>query len=486
VANLLPAVVEAAQSATPLILLTADRPPELRGTGANQTIDQVGIFGSFARLFVDAQVPEERPDAGRYWRSLAVRAKAAAIGPPAGPVHVNLPFREPLVPTRGPVDLGPLDRPDVEAPPPASVGHDDISGLLRLMAATTRGVVLAGTLAEPAPAVGRLAEAAAWPLIAEPMSGLRTPAGALAAGQHLLADEAFASAAVPDVVLQFGSPPTTRAAQGLAMRVRELVVVGPKPEGADPGRVASMSIRGEAEVVARALLERLSPRSRTDWMEHWQDADARAAAAVAGLLEQDDEPFEGRVARDLAAWLPDGATLVVGSSMPVRDLDAYMLPREGVRVIANRGASGIDGLVSTTLGASAAGAPTYALIGDLSLLHDVGALVWSAGRGYDAVFVVPNNRGGGVFDLLPPSGLPEHEYESMFVTTHHVDLGGLALASGAGYWRVDRSGDLSAALDTATSSAGLRLVEVVIDRAAAIAIRQRCRQAVAASLRTGS
>jgi 2-succinyl-5-enolpyruvyl-6-hydroxy-3-cyclohexene-1-carboxylate synthase len=482
VANLLPAVVEAAQSDTPLILLTGDRPPELRGTGANQTIDQVEIFGPYARLFVDAEVPKARPDAAQNWRALGRRSVAAATGPPAGPVHVNLPFREPLVPTGRAVDLGPNGR---DQPPPSPDALPvDVSALVELLSSTECGVILAGTLAGVAPTVRGLADAAGWPLIAEPTSGLRTPAGALAAGQHLLTDEAFASATVPDVVLQFGAPPTTRAAQGLAARARQLIVVGPKPYAADPGRRASLSIPGEPEAVAHAALERLTPQGQTDWLERWRDADTRASAAVAAVLDADDEPFEGRVARDLAAWLPDQAVLVVGSSMPVRDLDAYMLPRVGVRVIANRGASGIDGLVSTALGVSAAGAPTYALIGDLSLMHDIGALLWSATRGYDAVFVVPNNQGGGVFDLLPPSELPEHE--SLFVTPHHIDLEAIASAAGAGYWRVERSGELLPMMEKAAASAGVRLVEVVIDRPNAIAVRRRCREAVAAALRAGS
>jgi 2-succinyl-5-enolpyruvyl-6-hydroxy-3-cyclohexene-1-carboxylate synthase len=482
VANLLPAVVEAAQSNTPLVLLTADRPPELRGTGANQTIDQVGIFGTFARLFVDAEVPEVRSDAAPYWRALGRRAMAAATGPPAGPVHLNLPFREPLVPTGAAVDLGTDVR--IATPTSTDATEVDVSALVELLSGTERGVILAGTLASAAPAVREMAEAVAWPLIAEPASGLRTPGVALAAGQHLLADEAFASATVPDIVLQFGATPTTRATLGIAARAGRLVVVGPTPHAADPGRRASLSITGEPEEVAWAALERLAPRRATAWLGRWHDADDKAAAAVAAVLDADDEPFEGRVARDLAASLPDQAVLVVGSSMPVRDLDAYMLPRDGVRVIANRGASGIDGLVSTALGVSAAGAATYALIGDLSLLHDAGALLWSAGRCYDAVFVVPNNHGGGVFDLLPASGLAEHE--ALFVTPHQIDLQALASAAGSGYWRVERSGELAPALDKAAASAGIRLVEVFIDRATALAVRHRCREAVAASLRAAS
>ena len=494
VANWLPAVVEASMSGVPLLLLSADRPPALRGSGANQTIDQVGIFGGYVRWSLDAPLPAPGPDAGRTWRTLAAEAVVRALGPQPGPVHLNLPFSEPLVPSGATVDLEPEPpsgrdaegvRPRVAPlpPPPAEGGSarpglshapdpalvDELAGLVR---ATERGLVLAGGLRSPAEpgatsAIARLAEAAAWPLIAEPTSGARTGPAALAMGALLLGAPGFATGHVPDLVIQFGSTPTSRAALAAAARARRLVVVTAPGTEADPGHAAWMTVRCDPAALAAALVERLVPRPETAWRRAWSEADRLAANAVAAWMEElGDEPFEGRVARDLAACVPEGATLFAGSSMPIRDLDGFMLPRTGLRVVGNRGASGIDGSVSTALGLAAGAAAqdprTFALIGDLAFLHDAGALFWAAGRGHDLVIVVINNQGGGIFDLLDQSRLPEHE--ALFSTPHGIDLAALTAAAGAGHRLVTRSRDLAPAVTAAGAAGGLQVVEVRTER----------------------
>jgi 2-succinyl-5-enolpyruvyl-6-hydroxy-3-cyclohexene-1-carboxylate synthase len=511
VANLLPAVVEAAMSRTPLILLTADRPPELRGVGANQTIDQIGIFGAYARWFADAPVPSGADgDAGR-WRALALRAFAEAVGPPAGPVHVNLPFREPLVPP--PTARGVADGADtrVVRDPAAGDPRTDppidpriVDQFAAGAAGTERGLILAGwlepwTADEDLRAIEALAAATGWPLLAEPLSGLRRPPAAMSAGQLLFMDEAFAAAHAPDIVLQLGAAPTTRAAQAMAARAGRLIVAAAGP--ADPGRRADPALVANPGEFARECAGALPARrfAETSWASEWREADVAARGAADAVLDRLDAPFEGRVARDLAAGSPHGSFLFAGSSMPVRDLDAFMAPRAGLRVIANRGASGIDGSVSTALGVAAAawaGEPVLALIGDLALLHDAGALLWSgraarsgagesaareaSGDGANLVLVVPNNGGGGIFDHLSVASEPEHD--RLFVTPHAISLEAIADAAGAAYHRVEIPEELAPAASAAARDGGVHLIEVPIDRAAGRRAREAVRASVADAL----
>ncbi|MGH2673687.1 MAG: 2-succinyl-5-enolpyruvyl-6-hydroxy-3-cyclohexene-1-carboxylic-acid synthase [Actinomycetota bacterium] len=477
VAELFPAVVEASMSRTTLVLLTADRPPELRGVGANQTIDQPGVFGSFVRASIDAPVPGDEPREER-WHELVVEATHAAMGPPPGPIHLNLPFREPLVP--GDVTLRASEPSGSEHAIVAGPGPEELEAFRGAIASTDRGVILAGSMRESSGSLAELSQRSRWPLIAEPTSGHRAP-GALRAGQFILADERFLSSHTPDVVLQFGAAPTSRAALELVRRADRLLIVDQDHLVADPHRRASLTLRVEAAAFEAELTQALESRAETTWWPAWHEADDVARAAVDAELDRDDRPFEGRVARDLAASLPDGSTLVVGSSMPVRDLDAFMAPREGLRVLANRGASGIDGFVSTALGVAASGAPTTALCGDLTLLHDVGSLLWSARRGHDAVFVVPNNDGGVIFSFLPQRELPE--FEELFTTPHGLDLASICVAAGAGHARVDRAVDLFPAVESAHKAGGVHVVEVPIDREENVRRHAKVSAAVARAMR---
>jgi 2-succinyl-5-enolpyruvyl-6-hydroxy-3-cyclohexene-1-carboxylate synthase len=467
-AELLPAAVEASMSRVPLLLLTADRPPELRGVGANQTIDQVRLYGRYVKRYLEAPVPGDEPGPAR-WRALAAEAISAVTGGPPGPVHVDLPFREPLTPTAtGPAfEPAPLARQEALGTPPevadgTSTRTDpDDEGFLEEIRDVGRGAIVAGSLRGAAPAIVELAGRLGWPLLAEPTSGLRVP-GALAAGQFLLSNGSFASDHVPELVVQVGAAPTSRAGLAFVAAAERLVIEDPDDLVADPARVAERWFRSPPDRLAEVAIDRLAGRPDDGWLRGWLEADARARRAVDAALDARDDPDEGRLARDVAASLPEGSTLVVGSSMPVRDLDAYMLPRDGLRVLANRGASGIDGFVSTVLGVAATGAPTTALCGDLTLLHDVGSLLWSARRGADAVFVVPNNDGGVIFSFLEQRSLPE--LEELFTTPHGLDLGAVCHAAGAGHRRVERARGLSPALEDARAAGGVHVLEVPIDR----------------------
>jgi 2-succinyl-5-enolpyruvyl-6-hydroxy-3-cyclohexene-1-carboxylate synthase len=475
-AELFPAVVEASMTRAMLVLLTADRPPELRRVGANQTIEQIGLFGGYVRVSIDAPVPGDAPDE-QTWHDLVLRLTRASMGWPPGPVHLNLPFREPLVGAPQVLPVSPSS--GTEFTLSAVPEPEELDALERELSSTTDGLIMAGWMRESPPTLPELAARAGWPLLAEPTSNLRVP-GALSAGQFLLADARFSDEHVPEVVLQFGAAPTSQAALELVRRAGRLVIVDQDHLVADPHRKAAWTLPAEPAAFVSELLFGYAPAGESAWLRAWRDADEAARTAVDGVVDAWTEPFEGRIARDVASSAPDGGVLVVGSSMPVRDLDAYMRPRQGLAVLANRGASGIDGFVSTVLGVSAAGAPTSALCGDLTLLHDIGSLIWSAGRGLDCVIVIPNNDGGAIFSFLPQAELPE--FEELFATPHGLDLAAICRAAGAGYARVERAGDLIPEVERAREVGGVHVVEVPIDRARNVELHAAVHEAVAATL----
>ena len=497
-AEYLPAVVEASQSRTPIVVLTADRPPRLRGTGANQTIDQTDLYGRYARAYLEPPVPATGADAAA-WRDTGLRAVTAAVGTPAGPVHVNCPFDEPLVPdgehVATPSPPGEETEPE-ERGIEEEAARESLEGFLATYAAR-RGVITLGSLPPPRTlSLLSLGTLLGWPVLAEPLSGLRLDAGgagrALAAGQLLIGDLGWLEHHRPDVVLQVGAAPTTRTTQALVAG-SSLVVLDREHLDPDPGRTAERRILVDPELFA-ALAWDAHAEDRPDapdgWLESWRQADLLARTTVDRVLDRWVEPFEGRVARDLAAFLPHGAVLCIGSSSPVRDLDTFMAPRRPprvwtardlVRVVGNRGASGIDGFVSTALGVAVAdAAPTYALMGDLTFLHDAGALLWSGKDGIDLVLVVLANGGGELFSLLPQRDLPE--LRELFVTPHRVDLAALCVAAGTGHERVLRSEDLLPAVQRAARGGGTRVVEVLIDPERGRDRRAEVRAAVARTL----
>ena len=501
-AELFPAVIEASRSRAPLILLTADRPPRLRGTGANQTIDQVELYGTYVRRYAELPVPGG-PQDWQAWRRGASDALAAIDSrDPAGPVHLNCPFDEPLTPAGEGVPASDPIGPDPgSAPRPwRSRGPGDVAAVAERFLTefhVTEGVVLAGTMSsEAADAVRRMANGLQWPVVAEPTSRARSSARetrpiVMRAGHLLLEERTWLRRRPPRVVLQAGAMPTSRAAQELARTAERLVVIDegfpdPDPEGVAAWRPAAR-LRDLCSFVANTVG---GPHGPGQWLARWNEADHAVRDAVDGLLDAWSEPSEMRVARDVAATVPIepgrgaapdpfGGTLFVGNSTPVRDLDAFMAPRDGLRVLANRGASGIDGLVSTALGVAASGTePTAALLGDLSFLYDAGAVLWNARRGMDLVLVVNDNAGGQIFAGLSQRALPADELKRLFVTPHAVEIPVLCSAAGAGHTRVARADELVPAIGSAFDAGGLQVVQVVIDAERDRSRREEIRRAV--------
>ena len=484
------AVIEADESAVPLLVLTADRPPELRGTGANQTIDQLRLYGPAVRWFCEVGVAEERTGQDGYWRSAACRAWGLASGSAGGvpgPVHLNLAMREPLVP----------DAPFADGPPPAADepwGRPDGAPWTRFGAAAElpwaeRGLVVCGDGDyDPAPLLS-LAEQAGWPVLAEPSSNARRGPCALGAYQYLLADPGFVAAHQPDVIVSAGRPGLSRGQLGLLRSAglgRHVVIAQGPGRWSDPARSAT------AVAVSVRLAGRLSgpePDRPSGWLSEWLEADRATAAAVDAILDADDLLSEPKLARDLAAALPDGALLWAASSLPIRDLDQRMIPRSGLRILASRGASGIDGLVSSAIGAAlahqaAGGGQAVALLGDLALLHDApGLLVGTGEPRPDLCVIVVNNDGGGIFSMLEQAAFPG-PFERVFGTPHGTGIADLAAAAALPYRRIELASELAEVLSAAAApGSGLSLVELRTERAGQAALRQGLEDAAAAALR---
>jgi 2-succinyl-5-enolpyruvyl-6-hydroxy-3-cyclohexene-1-carboxylate synthase len=472
-AELHPAVVEADMSRTPLVVLTADRPPELIGVGANQAIDQARIYGGSVRWYADPGPPDDRPDAARGWRRLAARAVAEAMNTPAGPVHLNLPFREPLVP--GPGELAePMaaPAPSVSTSTPAA----DLSPLIEAVAAAERPVLVAGELraaARARSAAGRLQV----PLLAEPSSHLRL---ANLPYDAILRDAAWAAAHQPDVVVRVGATPTSKPLNGwlAASGARTFLV---DPAGwRDPDLAATDVLRADPLAAVEAMTAVQAPAG---WRSAWAGAGRAAVNALDAAL--DSAPmFEAHAVRALAETLPEEASVFVGSSMPIRDVDTFWPGRAAQhRFLGNRGASGIDGLVSTGLGMAAADSsrPAVLLLGDLSLYHDMNGL-WAIGRhGLRATVVVLDNGGGGIFSFLPQA-LHEDVFEEVFGTPLGLRLEDVARLYDLDFCRVEDKDVLKLALARALDGERSAMVVVRFTRSESVAGHRACWSAVAAAL----
>ena len=469
-ANFHPAVLEAHHASVPLLVCTADRPPELRGVGAPQTVDQAHLFGGATHWYAEPETPAvgQQPST---WRSLAARAWAEAQGPPAGPVHLNLPFREPLVPDDGdrpPFELGgrPDGRPWMAVDRGRGVDEEVVARLASRLEGMERGVLVSGFGAGLRPGgLDGLARVTGWPILADPVSNLRTGPHAISTYDALARVESVATALRPELVLRVGAPLTSKSAMSW-LASAPTVVVDPRQSWADPEGVADTVVLGDAQAFVDAVAERIdAPLINAGWREEWESAERKARTAIDGVLDGWSTPFEGRIARDVMGALPEESALVVASSMPIRDLESFAAPRDGVTVFANRGVNGIDGFVSTSLGVAAARpwSTTVALVGDLCFLHDSNGLSGAARSGVDTVFVVVDNNGGGVFSFLPQARLPEH-FETLFGTPVDMDLPRLADAYDVPHTAVEAADGLVPAVADAVEAGGVRVVYVRTDR----------------------
>jgi 2-succinyl-5-enolpyruvyl-6-hydroxy-3-cyclohexene-1-carboxylate synthase len=478
-AELHPALAEARHARTPLIALTADRPFDLRGVGAPQTMDQQDLFGSTVKWSHDIESTADADPARVV--ALASRIIDEALGRPAGPVHLNVRYREPLMPEEDP--------PEVPDPPVVLEGRlepspEAIADLAPLLAGR-RGVIVAGPQDDPA-AVGAgaaLASALGWPILADALSGLRC-------GRHdrsaVIAPDPIAAAgwldvASPEWVVRFGVLPTSKPLWRWLEEHRDVPQLFIEAAGwRDPTASAATMLRADPAVTLEALAKAVDAAVDGDWLRSWQGAASAANAAIESVLATAAFPNEPAIARLLGRSLPAGANLWVASSMPVRDVETFLETGDrDLQIMANRGVNGIDGFISTGLGSAAvSGRPTTLLAGDLSVLHDVGALATAARLDIPATIVVVNNDGGGIFHFLPQEGHPQ--FEKHFGTPHGLHFTAVAASLGVTARSVDDAGDL--ATSVAAPPEGPLLLELRTDRTENASLHRRIGEAVRAAL----
>lgn len=484
-ANFHPAVIEAHYAQVPLLVLTADRPPELRESGANQTIDQVRLYGEHVLWSVDVALPEADPAplVVRNLRTLACRAWAVASGTPNGPVHLNFPLRKPLEPTPVPTDVtdradfaGRADgRPFVTFDAGARLlSAGQFGELLTLLRESPRGLIVCGPRCPGGDfprAVTRLAAAAGYPILADPLSNVRFgPSGdALVLGgydNYLTADSG-----APDVILQFGKMPTARAAETYldAATSAHRIAISADGVWADPTHRLDQFIEAEPALLCSMLASRLDEQSMSQprdrlWVERLRAAETATWDTITATST--DDYFDGLVLADVVDLLPDGALLYVGNSLPVRHLDQFARPtNKTLRVFGNRGASGIDGVVSSALGAAAASdQPLTLVIGDLSFYHDLNGLLAVKRLGINATIVVLNNNGGGIFKRLPIASF-EPPFTDLFRTPLDLDFEPVIGMYGLDYRRADDRASFCSHFAAAQSSDTATVIEVPTDAA---------------------
>ena len=456
VANLLPAVIEASEACVPLIVLSADRPPELRAVGAGQTIDQIKIFGDAVRWFFE--VGDHGAGAEHWIRALAARAYAVARDPRRpGPVHLNWALREPLVP-EGPVTPGspgrPGGRPWLRVLDP---GHAPVA-LAELVEKPVRGVIVAGRDDRGLdPAIPALAVDARYPLLADPLSGARSGAAAIAHYDLLVREDP-----APELIIRVGDLPTSKPLREWLARHPDArqIVVDPHGTWQDPASVVDTVLRCDPRSLQAPVA------AEPSWLASWREADARAGAAIGAVLG--DSLSEPNVVRTLADALAPDATLLVAASMPVRELESFWpVLASPPRVLANRGANGIDGTISTAFGIAAVSpGPAFALVGDVALAHDIGGLLAARRLEIPLTIVLIDNGGGAIFDRLPIASTAD-VYEQHVATPTGLDFAHAAALYGLPYTNPTTLDELRAALEAPG------LIHVRTDRAQELALAQR-------------
>jgi 2-succinyl-5-enolpyruvyl-6-hydroxy-3-cyclohexene-1-carboxylate synthase len=509
-ANFMPAVVEAKMSRVPLIVLTADRPAELRDNGAPQAIDQLRLYGSYAKWFIEMALPEATNEMLRYVRTVAGRAAGTAAASPAGVVHLNMPFREPLTPA--PI-AGQFLPPEDDRDPVAWYGRpngqpyvslqsgvrvfkrEQIEELAKRLTKIERGIIIAGPDENSVylEYLTDLASVLGYPVLADPLSAMRCGNThdrhvVISNYDAFLRDEKFTVGRdfEPEVIIRFGAMPTAKPLLLFMKRfpnVPQIVVDGGDGWN-EPTLLASEVLHGDAEALSSNLifwlLNSKFKRSNKEWFQSWRQIADDTAEALRKKMDSLDVPFEGQILASMAELLTENATLYVGNSMPIRDLDSFFAgTRKDMTIFGNRGANGIDGLVSSALGAATVRENVVLVLGDVSFYHDLNGLLAAKLHKLNATIVVLNNDGGGIFSFLPQAGVKEPDaFEQLFGTPHGLDFEPTVKMYGGDFVRPADYAEFKTAMQKAQQTQGLKVIEVVTNRASNVTLHRQMWAAV--------
>ncbi|MFD1739170.1 2-succinyl-5-enolpyruvyl-6-hydroxy-3-cyclohexene-1-carboxylic-acid synthase [Bacillus salitolerans] len=466
-ANYYPAIIEATYSRVPLIVLTADRPHELRDVGAPQAINQLDLYGKYSKWFVEMGIPENSPGMLQYVKMVAARSVATSLSSPAGVVHLNFPFREPLVPNFEQLNWGLVNGRKNICASTSSVMSSEMIDILLEASRCERGIIVCGSHDQGGfpHAVVRLANMLGFPILADPLSQLRSGSHDMSSVidcyDTILKSEKAFSALKPDVIIRFGAMPVSKVltqfiSQSLA---KYHIVIDSDPDYRDPTLRANyffhVNEHSFCDEAARILRD---VETTTDYLTLWKKLNKLVKPVL--LSELKEYMFEGDVIRTLAPVLENGTSLFVGNSMPIRDLDTFYFTNDkDVKIYANRGANGIDGIISTALGCSAHNERLILIVGDITFYHDLNGLLMSKLYNLPITIVIVNNNGGGIFSFLPQSKEKKH-FEEVFGTPTNLDYEKVVDMYGGVFHRVKDWKEYQMAIKNSLDMNQLVVVEV--------------------------
>lgn len=473
-ANYYPAIVEAFYARIPLIVLTADRPHELRNVGAPQAIDQIDLYGKRVKWSMEMAIPENSPEMVNYVRMIGARAVATSVNQPAGPVHLNFPIREPLVPNMEQAkeyrNISGLPTVEIENGQ-RYLSQSQFEAFADLLKEAKQGIIVVGELQDETvrESIVELAERLAFPILADPLSLLRS-------GQHsqthiietydtFLRDEEAKNSFCPDLVLRFGAMPISKFLLQFLKNYREAkhLVVDADAGWRDPAGLATNMIYCGEEMLCQEVLKRIPACLNQTWLHRWQAVNDVTKRVLASIRDE-EELSEGKLFFLLNELMPKNSTLFVGNSMPIRDLDTFFFCNDrDIKTLGNRGANGIDGIVSTALGVSTVLDNTVLVIGDLSFYHDMNGLLAAKLQKQNITILLINNDGGGIFSFLPQASEKEY-FELLFGTPHGLDFSYAAKLYEGKYQKVTSWVEFQQAFTSSFTIPGLKMIEVSTER----------------------